>query len=306
MRVRDIPVGPLRDVCGAFFSPGGAGERVRIAVVVGPGAPRDVVLALKRALVPETPLGLVHVEAPLVTGSVVVNPDSDAAIVCARDELGAAVYARAFSEAGVPAAICVESGVDAPEESDLAGARGVALVAGSSSEVLLEKLASWLADVCPAPVSLATSFPFARAAVTRALVRRRSAQNAAVAMLPFGPATELPVMTANQALMALDLASCHGRGSTPERLWDVAAALVCGLAGRGVARSVTAALPGLGWLARPVVAYAATSLLGRALLVRLSLEERADVRPPDPNMCPCHVKRTQDSSILVDEPHPVA
>lgn len=281
MRVSDIPVGAVRDVFAGFASLGDSGRSgVRVTVVIGPRAPHALVLALKDALVPETPYGLVHVEAPLKTGALVVNPDADLAIVCAGGRDDAAAYARAFSEAGLPVAIAVESGVDAPEGEELAGTSGVSLVAGSSAGILLDKLAEWMADVCPARVTLAASFPFCRRAVTQRLVAQRAAQNAAIGALPFGNGSDLPLMAANQVLMALDVASAYGEGASPARGAELAAVGASSLLARSVARLADRALPGLGWLARPVVAYGVTELLGRALVASHELSRTTGERGP--------------------------
>lgn len=276
MRVSDIPVGAVRDVCSAFASMGSSRRTgVRVTVVVGPGAPSGLVRALKGALVPETPYGLVHVEAPLVSGALVVNPDADLAVVCAGGQRQAAAYARALSEAGVPVAIAVESGLEAPEVFELADAPGVSLVAGSSPDVLLDKLAQWMADTCDARVALAASFAFCRRAVTMRLVHERSAQNAAIGLLPLGSAADMPVMAANQTLMALDVAASYGQGAGSERVAEALSIAAVALLARRASRLAVRSLPGLGWLVRATVAYGTTALLGHALVAAHELRGRA-------------------------------
>lgn len=62
------------------------------------GAPADTVAALKAALVPETPHGMVHVGRLVHGAPVVVNPEADACvIVCGDDAPLAAGAARGWA-----------------------------------------------------------------------------------------------------------------------------------------------------------------------------------------------------------------
>ncbi len=269
-RIQDIPFNAVKQVAdGARAAEAARRSCVRISVVVEQGAPSELVYALKDALMPATSTGLVHVEALGKDTTVRVNPGADLAIVVAGEMGKAASASRAFMAAGVPCAIVVETSVEAPAPAQASGA---ALIAAASSEVLLEKLADWMAQTCNADIALATNFEFVRKAVAHRCVANRSAQNAAVALLPLGSA-DMPVMTANQALMALDIAGAYGKGATVERAAEMGVVVGCAFASRAAARAASKVFPGLGLIVKPLVAFGATTLLGRGLTVRFEAEK---------------------------------
>jgi len=253
---------------------------VRVAIELEEGAPYDLACALRDALMPETASGLVHVGRVHKGAVLRVNPDCDLVIVVAGTSGAAAGVARAFSRVGVPCAVVVETSVEAPE---LAGTPGVALISAASPEVLLPKLASWMADSCRADVALAANFPLCRRAVAERCIRERSVQGAAVGLLPLSGGADMPVLVAGQTLMALDLAGAYGHGPSAGRLADVTAVICAGLASRAVARRLARALPGLGWLVRGAVAYGGTAAIGAALVCRHEIKDLVDcgrLQPP--------------------------
>lgn len=280
-RFSDIPFSRVRDVAeGARASEARRRSCVRVAIELEEGAPDDLAYALRDALMPETASGLVHVGRVRKGAVLRVSPDCDLAIVVAGTSGAAAGVARAFSRVGVPCAVVVETSVEAPE---LAGTPGVALVSAASPEVLLPKLASWMADSCRADVALAANFPLCRRAVAERCIRERSAQGAAVGLLPISGGADMPVLAAGQTLMALDLAGAYGHGPSADRLADVAAVIFAGLSSRAVARRVSRVLPGLGWLVRGAVAYGGTAAIGWALVCRHEVQdfvERGRLQPP--------------------------
>lgn len=280
-RFSDIPFSRVRDVAeGARASEARRRSCVRVAIELEEGAPDDLAYALRDALMPETASGLVHVGRVRKGAVLRVSPDCDLAIVVAGTSGAAAGVARAFSRVGVPCAVVVETSVEAPE---LAGTPGVALVSAASPEVLLPKLASWMADSCRADVALAANFPLCRRAVAERCIRERSARGAAVGLLPLSGGADMPVLAAGQTLMALDLAGAYGHGPSADRLADVAAVIFAGLSSRAVARRVSRVLPGLGWLVRGAVAYGGTAAIGWALVCRHEVQdfvERGRLQPP--------------------------
>ncbi len=269
-RIQDIPISAARQVVdGARAAEAARRSCVRISVVVEPGAPEELVLALKEALMPATATGLVHVEALREGVPVRVNPGGDLAIVVAGTQGRAASVSRAFTSAGVACAIVVESSVEAPVPAQAGPA---ALIAAASSDALLSKLADWMAQSCSADIALASNFEFTRPAVAKKCIGARSAANAAVALLPLGGA-DMPVMTANQALMALDVAGAYGRGATVERSVEMGLVLGCAFGSRALARAAFNLLPGLGLVVRPTVAFCATGALGHVLTMRFEAEK---------------------------------
>ena len=268
-RIQDIPFDAVKQVAdGAKAAEASRRTCVRVSVVLEKNAPADICVALKDALMPKTATGLVHVETLEGDAPVHVNPSCDLAIVVSGATGRAGAVSRAFTGAGVPCAIVVETSAEAPAPAEVTGA---ALIAAASSEALLDKLADWMAGACKADIALATNFPFVRRTVAKKCVSTRSAQNAAVAILPLGGA-DMPVMTANQALMALDVAGAYGNGATIERAAEVSAVVACAFASRAAARKASSLFPGLGLLVKPAVAFGATCALGYALTVRFEAE----------------------------------
>ena len=266
---RDIPFDAARQVADGVRAASAARRScVRIAIEVDEGAPAYLVSCVRDAFVPQTSTGLLHIAAFDAGGTVRVNPDCDAAIVLAGTSGAAPGVARAFCAAGVPSAIVVESSVEAP--SSLSSA-GIEVIASSSPESLLDKLAEWLSRSCKADVSLGANFPFVRRAVSRRSIGARSSQNAVIGLLPFGSGADLPLMTANQVLMDLDLAGVYGQGASSSRLVEATAVLAGAYASRALSRRLSKSLPGLGPLVRAGVAYGATLALGEAMRLRFEV-----------------------------------
>ena len=94
----------------------------------------------------------------------------------------------------------------------------------------------------------------------------------------------MPLLTANQALMALDVAGAHGRGANAERVADIAFVVASAFACRGIARYLSENLPGLGLLVRPAVAFGGTAAVGRALIARFEAEKAWKARQ-QPHFC---------------------
>ena len=255
---RDIPFDAARQVADGVRAASAARRScVRIAIEVDEGAPAYLVSCVRDAFVPQTSTGLLHIAAFDAGGTVRVNPDCDAAIILAGTSGAAPGVARAFCAAGVPSAFVVESSVE--------------VIASSSPDSLLDKLAEWLSRSCKADVSLGANFPFVRRAVSRRSIGARSSQNAVIGLLPFGSGADLPLMTANQMLMDLDLAGAYGQGASSSRLVEATAVLAGAYASRALSRRLSKSLPGLGALVRAGVAYGATLALGEALRLRFEV-----------------------------------
>lgn len=130
-------------------------------------------------------------------------------------------------------------------------------------DALVDALAAALpGDVA---VALAARLPVLRGAVSRRLIARTALANAAIGASPWMRRAHLPLMTAAQGRMLLDLGVVEGATlpRDPQRLAAVAGlplggALVAGLGLRGIYRR----LPVRGPLVAALVAYAGTRALG--------------------------------------------
>ena len=192
---------PISDALGiadaVHRAAGDAGEQCCLLVAVGDGAPATLVSALRDAFVPDTTLANVDVTTCELACAAPLSGYDAVLVVVGHDE-AARQLASVASSCGVPCALLVESSVEAPAPfgGDAAGAP-VSVIAGSSDEALLGKLALWLSESCRHDVEVAAAFPFVRAAESARLVRSCATTNAAVALVGFLGGADLPVMAAN-------------------------------------------------------------------------------------------------------------
>ncbi len=270
-----FPVDKVMQVLGAGReAQKGQGEPFSVAVWVDPESPRALLEALRDALLPEQATGLVEVRS-LRAGFVEREGPTDAAVVvpgACREEAVEAV--RAFTHRGTPVALVVESAVEAPDASlDEEHAALVEVVAASEPAHAMERLAKWLVGATDKGIACAANFPFCREAEVRSLVTSCAISNAAVGSLSLVKGADMPIMTANQAKLALDVAAAYGNGLDAMRAVEVAGVVGAGLAYRWVARVLSAALPGMGWLTKGAMGYVGTVATGRALQLRFDAAE---------------------------------
>lgn len=279
MTARKVTAARLMEVLSSGRSAlRGRDERVLVRVHVDPTCARELALAVKGALVAERSGGIVEVRG---LAEKVSSERPDAVAVLAGSGEAGEVVAR-YAGSGVPVALVVEGALDAPRlRLTEQAAALVTLVAASSTDALLDKLGSWLAGATDKGIALAANFPFCRRAVVDALVARCAAQNAAVGAVHLIPGSDLPVMTVNQAKLALDIAAAHGEGLDASRAAELAGVVGAGLAWRSVARTLLGLLPGLGLFLRAGVGYAGTVATGRAIQARFELPEALAGREGD-------------------------
>ena len=249
-----------------------ADEPVRICVLVDLDAPRYLALAVRDALVPKTPTAAVDVW-PLGVQLDAIDEAPDAAVVIpGASATDCAEAARHMAGLGVPTCLVVPSAVDAPELGlgDAAAAL-VGVVAASDASVLPRKLSSWLSrslgEKC---VALAAAFPFCRQAVVDGLALRCALENAALGAVSLIPGSDFPLMTTNQAKLAVQMSSCYGAPLSPRRAAELVGVVGAGVAYRSCARSVAGLLPGIGNLLKAGIAFGGTMATARG--VRASLE----------------------------------
>ena len=264
---------PISDALGiadaVHRAAGDAGEQCCLLVAVGDGAPATLVSALRDAFVPDTTLANVDVTTCELACAAPLSGYDAVLVVVGHDE-AVRQLASVASSCGVPCALLVESSVEAPAPfgGDAAGAP-VSVIAGSSDEALLGKLALWLSESCRHDVEVAAAFPFVRAAESARLVRSCATTNAAVALVGFLGGADLPVMAANQITMASRLRRVcvpRERAASASSMACVAGCvLACAFGSRAVARRATRSCGPLSPAVRAVVAYAGTVACGVAV-----------------------------------------
>lgn len=113
--------------------------------------------------------------------------------------------------------------------------------------------------------ALASAFPAFRAAATASVVSATSWQNAAVATFLAVPGADMPVLTANQIKMVLEIAAIHGENIGVERAKEILAVIASGFVLRTVAREALGFIPAAGWIVKGGVAYSGTVAIGKAI-----------------------------------------
>ena len=156
----------------------------------------------------------------------------------------------------------------------------------TGGEALLEDLTPRLARALDEDymVPLAKAYPALRRAVCEEVIRQNARQNAFVGALPI-PGADMPVMTANQARMVLNIAAAYDEELSLDRARELGGVLAAGFGLRALARQVVKLVPVGGWAAGAAVGYAGTLAMGRATVLyferggqRVGEKEMAEIR----------------------------
>jgi uncharacterized protein (DUF697 family) len=115
-------------------------------------------------------------------------------------------------------------------------------------------------------VALAKGYPPLRQAVCEEITRNNARQNAVIGALPI-PGADMPVMTANQARMVLNIAAAYGEELSMDRARELLGVLAAGFGLRALSRQAVKLVPFGGWAASAVIAYAGTVTMGRASIL---------------------------------------
>jgi uncharacterized protein (DUF697 family) len=133
-------------------------------------------------------------------------------------------------------------------------------------------------------VALAKGYPPFRRAVCEEVIRHNARQNAVVGALPI-PGADMPVMTANQARMVLNIAAAYGEELSMERARELLGVLAAGFGLRALSRQAVKLVPVGGWVAAAAIGYAGTIAMGRATILyferggqKVGEKEMAEIR----------------------------
>lgn len=235
-------------------------EGVDIAVVVDDGAPRENVLVVRDAFVAEQPNATVRVLSYADAPSDATNRRDAVLYLVGSNPRGVGELALSRARAGVPVALVAQSALELPAIGDLPEEVGalVSEIVVSDESRLADRLARWLIDATDKPIAMAANFPFCRPVLVNSLAARCAAQNAAVGAVDVIHGSDFPIMAANQAKLALDIAAAYGDALSPQTALDVALVLAAGVSWRAFARLVDGILPVGNWVSRAVFAFAGT------------------------------------------------
>jgi uncharacterized protein (DUF697 family) len=156
----------------------------------------------------------------------------------------------------------------------------------SGGGVLLEELTPRVARALDENylVPLAKGYPPFRRAVCEEIIRNNARQNAVVGALPI-PGADMPIMTANQARMVLNIAAAYGEELSLDRARELLGVLAAGFGLRALARQAAKLVPVAGWAAGAAIGYAGTVAMGRAAVLyferggqRVGEKEMSEIR----------------------------
>jgi uncharacterized protein (DUF697 family) len=115
-------------------------------------------------------------------------------------------------------------------------------------------------------VSLGRGYPVFRRAVCEKIIHRSARQNGVIGALPI-PGADMPVITANQGRMVLNIAAVYGEEISLQRARELLGVLAAGFGFRTLARQVLKLVPVAGWAASGAIGYAGTLAIGRAAVL---------------------------------------
>ncbi len=237
---------------------------VRIAVLIDATADEAAIDALREALLPQTGNASLHVEA-VVPGDV-LDVDSSADVVVALTGPGATLAPSLERAHGrfIPTVLL------AAEDDREAVARRLAhplldTLVDTDASQLIDKLGSWLGEkVQGKRMALAANFAFVRRAVATEAVKSTAFQNAVIGGVVIIPGADMPLMTANQAKMVMQIAAAYGQPLGAERIKELATVVGGAFVLRTIARQFVTLLPGFGWALKAGIGYSGTLAMGYA------------------------------------------
>ncbi len=271
-----IPYNKVFDVFKAGRDAGrSAEETVSVLILLGDDADHDHVASLRDAFLAEKPGGLVSVR-PLSDPTAPDAPFDISIIVPGTDEDDMKRAVAQLASRATPCAIIVGSSVETYDFSYL-GYQDYepAVISAIEGDSLLEKLATWIIGVTDKHRAFAANFSFIRPIEVRHLITACAIQNATVGAINLIPGSDLPIMTTNQAKLALDIAAAYGKGLTLSRVPEMAGVVGAGFAYRQLARTVLGLVPGVGWVLRAGLGFGGTVATGNAIKARFEAEANA-------------------------------
>ena len=135
-------------------------------------------------------------------------------------------------------------------------------------DALDQRMGEWVLAACQEKkLALSLAFPFTGRSMARDAVSITALENAGIGLLPVVPAgADLPLMTLNQAKMVLQIAAAYGYPMTADRAAEIVTVVATAFLSRGLARTITRVIPPFKVVASTGIGYAATMVLGTAMI----------------------------------------
>lgn len=276
-------LGEMTDVKEARETP------VSVSVYVDESAPAELVAHVRNVFASSSPH--VRMTVSYLSNSFAPHPLDDVAIVVSDQGAVAGKSAAAIRSVGVPVMVVTlvpgkvareaeASGEPIPEgdlvspasstPSDAEAAviqKNAGLLDEHVAEALDERMGRWIVSVCRAKrLAFAIAFPFMRRPLAKDSVQLTALENAGVGLIPFVAGADLPIMTLNQAKMALQIAAAYGQDMDKNRLKELGVVVGGAYVSRSLARKLIAAVPVLGFAFKTGIAYGSTMAVGYAII----------------------------------------
>lgn len=197
-------------------------------------------------------------------------------IAASKNELVGAI-ASSFRNQGTPVLVVAENGEEVialakqsgnplPED-DVVFLQDAAFDEELKGE-LADKIGRWIVAAVDADKKLAFSiaYPFVRRPLAYDAISTTSLQNAGIGVVVFVPGADMPLMTANQIKMILQIAAAYGQPLGPERVVELLGVLVNAFIFRSISRQLAGLVPALGWAVKGTMGYLGTQAIGRAAI----------------------------------------
>lgn len=261
-----LPIDP-RDIMNSGAVIAEERERlIRIAIFVDVDAPDSLVDLVQEALRPQTSRARLHVEVCAPGEALIIDDAADAVIAITGPGDTLARSLASSREKLVPTVV-VASGEHADVVSRRLGHPILDTIADNEAEDITTRLGTWLADhVSGKRLALASNFALVRRAVAVESVKATSFQNGVIGAVAIIPGADLPIMTANQAKMVLQIAAAYGVPLGAERVKELIAVVGGAFTLRAIARQFLDFVPGIGWAIKGVVGYSGTMAMGYAAI----------------------------------------
>lgn len=241
---------------------------VRIALFVEIDTPELLVDAARRAFRPFASNAYLHVEVAEPGTKLLVDPSADA-VIGLIGSAGAAM-ADSLEAARVHAipTVALSMSDDAKALADMIGHPYRDTLANTDEIRLVEiELGDWLVErIASKRLALAHNYAFMRRAVAVEHVKSTAFQNAVIGAVAFLPGTDMPIMTANQVKMMLQIAAAYGEQLGGQRAKELLAIVGGAFALRTVARQAVSFVPGFGWAIKGTIGYTGTIAMGYAAI----------------------------------------
>lgn len=249
---------------------------VRVAVFVDAEASDEAVEVLREAVRPQTSGARMHIE-PVVPGDVMaVDTSADIVIALAGPGATLAPSLKRARDSFIPT-VALVVGEERGDASRRLDHPVLDTLVAEEPEALIHALGRWIADRMSAKrMAMATNFAFVRRAVAEEAVKNTSFQNGVIGGVAIIPGADMPIMTANQAKMILQIAAAYGEPLGVERIKELAGVIGGAFVFRSIARQGLTLIPGFGWAVKASIGYTGTLAMGYAAIEYF--EEGGDVR----------------------------